>query len=79
MPTNRFPIPAARSSITGLSVGAVAVPAPDSAATPTEMVMAITSFETITATNSSSIRRSTPFADGHTVAAKASGDMATIT
>ena len=53
------------------------VPAPASAATPTEIVMHTTSFDRITAINSSIVRRSTPRADGQTIAANDRGDSAT--
>ena len=54
-------------------------PAPDRAATPTASAIEITNFDKITATSNSTVRRNTPRAAGHTMAAKDSGETATRT
>ena len=76
VPTNKVPMLAAAWPPIPVSF-APALPAPARAATPTEIAMHTTSFERITDSNSSIVRRRTPRADGHTIAAKDSGDSAT--
>jgi hypothetical protein len=76
VPTKSVPMLAAAPSPKP-ALGPPASPAPASAATPTESAMQMTSFDRITASNSSTVRRSTPRADGQTIAANVSGDNAT--